>query len=1096
MPVHDHKRKRRTNSFTVDSGATIHCINDMSLFTDFDPSKQVNVVVANKQVLKCHGVGTVVLPLADSSGVVKNVVLHNCVYSPTFSTNLISVKRLWKDSRVSTHFGSKNYLKCKFTGSKFEFSPDKYAFDHAAHSVRKHTASTDMSTLHARFGHLSPERLKRLMQTAHGLPSTSHQHEHTHKHDCDACNAGGSHRLPFPKRSSQKFTYFGERISSDLCGPFPKSVDGYQYALCFVDSYTNYLDVFLLKTKSADEVKACFHTYLTRHKQHLPTDKPIRWHTDNGGEFTSRDLDGFCEEFAVRRSFSVPYAPPQNSHAERMWRTLLRPTRIMLAHAHVHESFWSYAILHATSIHNILPTHKHPTNISPHECLYHERPDVSKYKVWGCVTWWLVPDHELPSKVSPRALPAVHLGFDPVRNGYLVYIPHRNRITSAHHLVFQEHKFLHFTENGISNLPPIPAPPRKPKIRYDEERDAPSGERGSDDDEDNDTINIPPQDQRETRVGTYGPNPQRTTRNTNPNYAEIVIDDVNMQALSINPDEKLSDIHVPDTYEQATSSRFRDRWIESMTKEITDLVKHDTWELVSIDSVPKGRKLTKSRWCYTIKYNRDGSIERFKSRFVACGYSQVKGEDYTHTFSATLRSTSFRLLLAAAAGEKLTLEHFDVTSAFTQADIDAEIYVQPPKGFEQLDERGRPKVLKLKKALYGTKQASRRWQEKLAEHLTVKMGFKLSTNDPCMYVKRDKLGVCLVGVYVDDIVVAHNSPAMLKWFTDKFTGDGGFRAKHLGKLSWFLGMAIDQSRDYSVSVGQCKYVEKLLDKFAPTHKTSMREHASPCNPDTFQKLACAQTDVEREKVARLPYRELIGSLLYLSTMTRPDVAYHMSVLCQFMHDPSIDCYAAALNLLLYIGHTRHRGIHFSGSTAPPSPLTSHADLISNSSGLVAYSDASWHKPNHLGYNMFGYFVFAFGGPVAFASKQLKVVALSSAEAEYAAASYACKEVMFVRNVCNDLGIIINGATVLAVDNQAAIKIVENQGVTARNKHFTDAIHYVRHLHDYGVVKPVYVSTKYQLADGFTKALGKTDFTAWVLRVMGIGDSRSASDVQS
>ena len=94
-----------------------------------------------------------------------------------------------------------------------------------------------------------------------------------------------------------------------------------------------------------------------------------------------------------------------------------------------------------------------------------------------------------------------------------------------------------------------------------------------------------------------------------------------------------------------------------MTKEITDLVKHDTWELVSIDSVPKGRKLTKSRWCYTIKYSRDGSIERFKSRFVACGYSQVKGEDYTHTFSATLRSTSFRLLLAGAAGEKLTLEH-------------------------------------------------------------------------------------------------------------------------------------------------------------------------------------------------------------------------------------------------------------------------------------------------------------------------------------------------------------------------------------------------------------------------------------------------------
>ncbi len=81
-----------------------------------------------------------------------------------------------------------------------------------------------------------------------------------------------------------------------------------------------------------------------------------------------------------------------------------------------------------------------------------------------------------------------------------------------------------------------------------------------------------------------------------------------------------------------------------MTKEIQDLLKHNTWELVSIDEVPKGKNITKSRWSYTIKYNRDGSIERFKSRFVACGYSQVKGDDYTHTFSATLRATSFRLM--------------------------------------------------------------------------------------------------------------------------------------------------------------------------------------------------------------------------------------------------------------------------------------------------------------------------------------------------------------------------------------------------------------------------------------------------------------------
>ena len=103
-----------------------------------------------------------------------------------------------------------------------------------------------------------------------------------------------------------------------------------------------------------------------------------------------------------------------------------------------------------------------------------------------------------------------------------------------------------------------------------------------------------------------------------------------------------------------------------------------------------------------MKFLRDGTIDRFKARFVACGYSQVFGKDYVHTFSATLRATSFRLLLAIAAGRKLRVDQFDVTSAFTQADIDAEIYIEPPKGFGSKGRDGQTQVLKLKKALYGT----------------------------------------------------------------------------------------------------------------------------------------------------------------------------------------------------------------------------------------------------------------------------------------------------------------------------------------------------------------------------------------------------------
>ena len=141
--------------------------------------------------------------------------------------------------------------------------------------------------------------------------------------------------------------------------------------------------------------------------------------------------------------------------------------------------------------------------------------------------------------------------------------------------------------------------------------------------------------------------------------------------------------------------------------------------------------------------------------------------------------------------------------------------------------------------------------------------------------------------------------------------------------------------------------------------------------------------------------------------------------------------------------------------------------------------------------MFGYVVLLHGGPVAFAAKRLKVIAHSSAEAEYAAASYSCKEIAFVRNICIELGTHIHGPVCLAVDNTAAIRIAENRGVSARTKHFSDAIHYVRHMVDHLVIRIRYVSTKYQLADGFTKPLHKPQFRAWCSKLLGgVGDEYS------
>ena len=102
----------------------------------------------------------------------------------------------------------------------------------------------------------------------------------------------------------------------------------------------------------------------------------------------------------------------------------------------------------------VLPSSKLPDEISPYEALKGKQPDVSKFKTWGCTAWHHLHDHERKNKVSPVAVPSIHLGFDPQRNGYIIFLPHQNKITSSYHLTFQESRFMKFKDNEIRDIPP------------------------------------------------------------------------------------------------------------------------------------------------------------------------------------------------------------------------------------------------------------------------------------------------------------------------------------------------------------------------------------------------------------------------------------------------------------------------------------------------------------------------------------------------------------------------------------------------------------------------------------------------------------------
>lgn len=1127
------------HSFLVDSGCKKHCSGQLDLFHNLrKPTRRMMIKTATGELTQVAGVGDVNIRLWNQQKQEwREITLKNVLYVPTLAFNLISVRQLWKDNRLKTSFAEKGCFKDVNTNERFTFSTngDGMYAQHANVAAIATTARIPYRVLHARLGHIGHNRLRLAQRLCTGLPETIGEPE-----PCSSCLQGGSKNKSFNKSfnkqhtrrtkvkqtSTQMFTKFGERVDSDVCSGFPESAGHkYKYAINFFDHATRTVDVMYMRTKSSADVQRCLERFEKKNKQYLAwNDGHVRqWHTDNGGEFTSECLNDFCEELSVRRTYSTPWTPQQNPYAERDWGVMLRTMRITMVQSKVPENFWTYCMSNAAHLHDVLPCSSLPGGISPYEARTGKKPNLSKIRTWGCECFYMLPVRDRPTKLHPVAVSAVHLGRDPRRDGWLIYIPSLNRVTTAYHLGFGDEE--HFIN---PDAPSSSAYGHSGHAAhgYDEDRDVPSGIPGID-------ASTADKGERATHDPNYqhveedhfvedhcsdskctfgrhaegtphswetiddsklqGPPSARTRSHFNEHVVSFV-DDCNWDTIGLVLDNQMccgiddtSDfftdqksyglfsieegtLPTPTSYAEALASRFAAKWRESMEKEVRDLIANDTWSWVKRDSIAKGRRAAKSKWVYKIKYARDGTIERFKSRFVVCGYSQREGLDYSMAFSATMRSASFRTLLALCVQAGLKIEHLDVTQAFTQAPFDNEMWVEPPKGFEQCDAEGNEMVLLLKKALYGTKQASRLWQQTLFKWLEAE-GFKQCRSDPCLFVRRNEGGVMIIGIYVDDILAAHSNDKAFKLFSDRFCSPKtGFKAKHLGKLEWFLGIAVDQLQDGSISVNQTKYIIDMLDKFIPGWEDSSIMRNTPYSVTQLEKVGFASSDEERERMRRLPYLEIVGSLLYCHVQTRPDCLYTSSLLAKYMSDPSLAGFEAAKQCLLYLGKTRDLKITFSKEISVSTDLTSVKQSIMSNYGFVAYSDASWGVKNPC----FGYSIFMSNGPVSFAAKSLKS-AESSAEAEYAAAYEATKDIKFIRNLCDDLGYTLTGDLILAVDNKAAIDIANNVGVTARNKHFDRVFHLIREEVQHLRLRLIHVSTDRQRADLHTKALSDFKF---------------------
>ena len=280
------------------------------------------------------------------------------------------------------------------------------------------------------------------------------------------------------------------------------------------------------------------------------------------------------------------------------------------------------------------------------------------------------------------------------------------------------------------------------------------------------------------------------------------------------------------------------------------------------------------RWVYKKKIGSDGSIERYKARLVAKGYSQQYGQDYDETFSPVVRFESLRTLLALAVQDGLCVQQLDITTAFLNGELQEEVYMEQPEGFKVRGKEGL--VCKLKHSLYGLKQAPRCWNSVLDKRLK-EIGFTQTTSDPCIYVKRGKEST-YIGVYVDDILLCGRSKEQIKKV--KLALVEKFDVKDLGDLTYFLSVKIEQDhRAGTTWIGQPNYTETILKKFGMENCKGL---STPV--DASAKLI--KGTETSEYVDESHYQSAVGSLLYLSMKTRPDITFAVSLTARFCSKPT------------------------------------------------------------------------------------------------------------------------------------------------------------------------------------------------------------------
>lgn len=1110
--------------------------------------KTVRIEVADGNYMESTHVGNVTMKVRNASGTVRTMKLEHVLLVPGASSSLISVGKLLAkhhrvvfDDKLCTIQNKSNgeVVVVKMENCLFDLEQICPGGDIDKAMAADYKGELNNAQLwHRRLCHYSHLYVDKALP---GVIKRANEKVGW----CEACIHGGIERRPFRKKARDEVGYRFKKqlqrdeytqeeektqdrldvVAADTCQPFSNgtSAAGNKYFFLFVDIHTRKKWIRFGKNKS--DLKREFKEWISQIKNETGR-LPVKFSPDGGGEFDNKELVDYLKKEGILFEITCTDCPNQNAFVERANGLVQMHIRKLLAQAGLPDKYWQDAAKFSIEIQNAMPV-KSNGWISPNAA-WGSKGDktIQRVRTFGCEAWYVVPKSHR-RKGDQKARKGVYLGTSDKHNGWKILDLETRKIVNSRDVYFHEDVFpfrqdrtarqpaavakengdyVHLGSNADAELDvesqePVELPGYEPSAReinivHDGVCDL-DDEGGQDLDNKHDGYRDAPPESPQIRTRRQRPDPTGqggyrytvdffnsiasapASRRRKPqeeeieqepgdiqlqeDYEDLQADPYQSEAAMLASAMLLGDNVKTMTRKQVMAGPDKHLFLEAEDRELSSLKLHGTYRVVKR---PKDRTPITCRWTYDIKRDADNKVLLHKARLVAHGYKQVEGVDYNETFAATAQMKSFRATLALSQLLDLRVTQIDISSAFLHGELEEEIYMEYPPGYKPMD--GGETCLKLQKGLYGLRQAGRIWNLKFVSTL-VDMGFKQLMSDTQVLKLQRGGSIFVIGIHVDDATLATNDEKIREEVLEKLKTK--FLVKDLGELSHYLGMRV--TRDGAVTeVTQDAYVEKLLARFKLESANSVDTPGVPgqiLSKDDCPKSGCA----EQQEMAQKPFRSLVGSLMYSYIGTRPDIGSALVKVAAFCTNPGVVHWVAAKRILRYLKGTKQSPIRYSGRLTKGEKVK-----------ITAFCDSDWAQDKDDRKSTSGFVVMLAGGPISWRCKKQPTVALSATEAEFVALTEATKDVIWLTNFLDELGIEYEVPTIYS-DSQSAIEWSKNACHHQRSKHVALKYFFIRDTVADRKVKIAYVSTKQNVADILTKTTTRAVFGRLQPKLMGI-----------